>query len=483
MTSKQLLFGGVNGANGMPLLPRLTPKELAGLIDQSSKGVEPVEQEALQAAWETRRAAQGSGVLGLVSGIDPDDVTEAGWGAICHPNTPNEVKEALQDLVDARGGVWLEYNPSESAYDFRSRHGQGFGVVDPEKLPYYLMIVGGPDQIPFRFQYSLDNEHAVGRISFALPEDYHRYARRVIDYEQGKVPTRERRVVFFSPTHDYDEITALSSAELAAPLAQLLKDKPLKISKNEFVSYSTCHIYGENATRQSLLDLLTRPTQQPALIFTAGHGVFFEQEHPLQRQIQGALVTSEWPGPRGRALNDLPETMYLAGNHLPAAARFDGLIVFAFACYSAGTPQMSDFDYLQHMPSKLATSPFISQLPQQLLAQGALAFIGHIDRTWTFSFMGGKFGRDITTFRSTLTGILRGKPIGHALEDFNDRYADFARFLTENDEENLLGQYRRGDPVRNDLIDHWIAHNDARAYIIFGDPFVHLMPTEMPAAL
>lgn len=478
----KLTFNGVNGGTGRPLLPELAPEELVGLIDGSNSPARAAERDALQTAWEKRHQPSG-GVLGLDDEYDEEDLAEARWGAIYHPDTPAEVRAALQELVDARGGIWLEYQPPESARDFRTRHGQGAGVVNPEKLPYYLLIVGPPEQISFRFQYNLDNEHAVGRIAFDTAEEYHRYARAVLDYENGRAPTRERRAAFFSPTHPYDDFTAMSAGELAGPLAQLLDGKQLTFLQGGKLSYATEHITGQGATRAALLDLLTRPTRQPALIFTASHGVGFDKGHPLQRRCQGALVTSEWPGPKSDPLNGLPETMYLAGQHLPAAARFDGLIAFAFACYSAGTPQLDDFAHLsQQAPIEIAAAPFVGQLPQRLLAQGALAFIGHVDRAWSFSFLEEQFGRDITTFKSTLTGILRGKRIGHAFEDFNDRCGDLARELTDTDEESMLRRYRRGEPVLNKLIDYWVAHNDARAYVVFGDPAVRLRPGAIPTA-
>jgi hypothetical protein len=173
--------------------------------------------------------------------------------------------------------------------------------------------------------------------------------------------------------------------------------------------------------------------------------------------------------------------MIFAGKHVPQAARFDGLIVFSFACYSAGTPQTEDFAYLkQQKPEELSPQPFVSQLSQRLLAQGAMAFIGHVERAWDYSFLWQGVGRDIATFQSTLEAILKGKPIGHALQHFNDRYLALARELTESEEEGLLHQYNLGEPVDPfELAALWTAHNDARAYVLYGDPFVRINPSLM----
>ena len=49
----------------------------------------------------------------------------------------------------------LEYRPEETAAAFIARHGLRPGFTDPERLPYYLLIVASPEEIPFSFQTSL----------------------------------------------------------------------------------------------------------------------------------------------------------------------------------------------------------------------------------------------------------------------------------------------------------------------------------------
>ncbi len=467
MSNEILYFNGINGGSGEYLLPPVTPRFLSKI----ARG-EAVPESVLQDL--KLRKFNKEKTFAPKEGVDPKNLEAAGWGVILRYDADPQIVEALKELLDLRreqaGQYYRElsgangYRPGESKIDFLRRHGVGPGRVDPKKLPYYLLIVGSPEEIPYTFQYHLDVQFAVGRIHFKTLREYAQYARSVVVAETRPVKLR-KSARFFGVQNNDDPATNLSTVNLVAPLAQSVANDKFDWKVDTYLQ--------ELATKEQLGKLIGGE-ETPALLFTASHGVGFDIKHRNHLLHQGALLCQDWPGP-DKWRKEIPPRFYFSADDVGDSAQLLGMMLFSFACYSAGTPEFDDFAHqnFSNYRNKIAANAFLSRLPQRLLSHpngGALAVVGHVDRAWGYSFMWDKAGRQLQDFESVMKRLLEGHPIGSALEPFNERYAEVATSLNSELEEIKFNK------IPDDLVlaELWIAGNDARDYAIIGDPAVRL---------
>ncbi len=474
MSDALLVFNGIDGSTGGYVTPALSPKQIAKV----ARGQRLPRQHLsdLEERKSIDKRKQGT-PRGLKAGSDPMDLAQAGWGVIFPYGVDPAIKDALGELLQHRRQQAAQkneryyqeytgekaYRPSEGKTDFLARQGAGPGPADPDKVPYYLLIVGGPDVIPYTFQYQLDVQYAVGRIHFDTPAEYAQYAHSVVAAESGQV-SRPKRAAFFATENPGDEATNQSAEHLAKPLAQKVAAKCPAWQVQSSVQ--------EEATKARLAELLGGP-ETPALLFTASHGMSFPNGDARQLPHQGALLCQDWPGPTAWK-GPIGENFYFAGDDVAADAQVHGLIAFHFACYGAGTPLLDEFAAQAFRETtQIAARAFVANLPRRLLAHpkgGALAVIGHVERAWGYSFQWERAGDQTTAFESALEQLMGGKPVGLAMEFFNERYAELASDLTEE-----LAGIKMGK-IANEyaLASMWTAQNDARSYVIVGDPAVRL---------
>jgi hypothetical protein len=450
----RFIFNGIDGSTGGPLFPPMTAREIF---------------EGLQRR-ESRRV--------VMPGIDPRDLSQSGWGVVFHQDENPEVVEALQPLLlhrKAQATAWraslykeysgpLGYHGPMDKEDFLAVYGAGRGPVNPKKVPYYLLIVGDPGKIPYSFQHQLDVQYAVGRICFDTPEEYERYALSVVAAEMGAV-ARERRAAFFGVRNPGDGATELSADRLVGPLAERFREPE---GANDWQIQS---FLAEEATRDRLGRLLGGEPA-PAFLFTASHGMGFPPDDSRQREHQGALLCQDWPGPNA---DGVAREHYFAAEDLGKDASVHGLIAFFFACHGAGVPQLDEFAHRNngHPPRQLAPEPFVSRLPQKLLAHprgGALAVVGHVERAWGYAFLSRRSASQTEAFESTLELLMAGYPIGAAMEFFNLKYAEIAAELTQALQDIDYGKKR----CSQELAELWTANNDAKSYAVVGDSAVRL---------
>ncbi|MBD2466317.1 C25 family cysteine peptidase [Nostoc sp. FACHB-145] len=458
---------GINGATGDYLFPQPSAKAISVIAKNASISIEKhhlndLEDRAKQLRHQSKAPA---------AWVDPTDLANAGWGVIFAETYGGYTLEALKSedglglLLNHRkqqASQQVEtyyrecvYKSGQSKNDFLKAYKvPTSGAVDPDRgMPYYLMIVGDPETIPYEFQYQLDVQYAVGRIYFDTLDEYAYYAQSVVRAETRQVE-RPRQVSFWGVRNRADEATKLSSEKLIKPLSEWL---PQKAS-----GWECSTLLAEEATKENLSRQINQGSA-PAILFTASHGMGFPKGDSHQKEFQGSLVCQEWT----RFSKFDPETQVFSAADIKAEADFHGLIAFHFACYGLGTPQFNDFKQ-RDGEKELAEAPFIARLPQRLLSHpkgGALAVIGHVDRAFANSFQVSGI-KQLTVFQSVLKCLIDQRPVGYAMEFFNQQYAELASDCN-------LGI--RNDNLKDKAIaDFWTGSTNARNYAVFGDPAVRI---------
>jgi CHAT domain len=406
-------------------------------------------------------------------GLRRRNLADTGWAVIFAKDGDPAIREALRPLLNHRRALAAQteenryrelfgedgYQVGESKAQFLARHGAGkTGPPDPDRMPYYILIVGDPTTIPYSFQTALDVQYAVGRIHFATADEYANYARSVVAAETAG-RTLPKRAVLFGVRNKDDPAMRASSENLVAPLAAILKEaRP---------DWQVHLILGEEATKLTLSQIVGG-SQTPAFLFAVAHGIGFPSGDERQEAHNGAIVCGDWPGPL-EWRKPIPPDFYYSADDVPETAPPFGTFVFSFGSYTAGTPEFEAVAFSDDEPRRLAARPFVARLPQRLLGHpkgGALGFVGQLERGWGFSFMDPGVGRNLGAFSGALRSLWDGHPIGSAMETFNQRYAELAAEL-------LVASESGADPKEIDQLS--IAAKDTRDYAIVGDPAVHLM--------
>ncbi len=369
MCEDQFFLNGIDGVTGEYLVPPMSAELVARLIRPTA--------DREQSGWLKRvQSLFTRPFLGLPVDIDPTDVARAGWGVVVSPHTPSEVLDALELLIAHRRSQVLadrckilEYRAGENMKDWLKRHGVYTGSVVPTKVPYYLLLIGGPESIPFDFQYLLDIEYAVGRLCFDHADQYRLYAQSVVDYEKAQAAPTCRQMIYWGTRHPRDRATEMSADFLITPLHEgvpATADQPEEKAIAGTQGFGSLCLKGREATKAGLSEVLRPPSGagRPSFLFTASHGMGWPKGHQNQRTAQGALLCQDWSG-----FGSIRPSDYLSAADVDDDARLHGLVIFMFASYGGGTPAFDN--YLSNPnqgPVPIADQGFIASLPQRLLS-------------------------------------------------------------------------------------------------------------------
>lgn len=421
--------------------------------------------------------------------FNADKLDEVGWGLI-FPSTldPAPYLDALSVLLQQRrieaGGDWIPGDPptggrfrifseaegckpGESAEAWLQRHGVALNpIMDPRKgVPYYLVLVGSPREISFSFQYTLDIGAAVGRLDFPNLDELRQYAQHVVDHEKPDSAERTRReLAIFATAHSFDPATQLFTKKVAQPLASGISGQ--RAFAEEF-GFKVSTVFGKEASKEGLKKILQNTADgPPSILFTGTHGMAFGHDDSRLADNQGALVCADWPG-----YGNIDASHWFGASDVNEDTTVRGLIHFFFACYGAGTPEFDDFNRLGEA-RRIAPLPMTARLPQTLLARGALASLGHVDRAWASSFQTGRGVAQTQGFEDVMGRLMSGQRVGQATDMFNMQWGTLSTQLAET-----LNLRAAGAKVNESaLLALWIARDDARNYVVLGDPAVKLRP-------
>ena len=232
----------------------------------------------------------------LPLGVRPEDVGKSGWTVVFHRDEDIAVRTALEPLIAHRLAQVekpvqpLTYYPDDAVESWLANLGVGWGNIAPEKVPYYLLIVGAPEPNPVSVR--TDARHGILRRP-ARPAGRRRLPairQSVIDYETGRNDRNKKEIVYFGTRHPFDDATILSADWLVTPLTDGLPARPpsdaVRPVADEW-SFAQRKFVGDAAKRQALVDVLTPSDKRPpAIFFSATHGMVWPNGH--ERQLPGS---------------------------------------------------------------------------------------------------------------------------------------------------------------------------------------------------
>jgi hypothetical protein len=405
--------------------------------------------------------------------LDPGDPRVAGWTYLVNSADPrrDDYGDLLNPLALQRGmsdpddPLLFNGEPEEEWFDWLTDN--YFALeLEGKKVPQYILIAAGPDQVPFRLQSILDTVANVGRVDLSS-EDLQHYVGKLIRLEDAPEPVVEREAILFGPDGGPSDPTYFSRRYMVEPIAEHVHDR---------YALQTHDLLGNDATKANLLDALR--SRHPALVYTASHGLGATGESfDVQKRYNGAICCQH-SGP-------LTLDHLLSADDVPLDQPFlEGAAFFQFACFGYGTPAESDYTHwLEDTPETYTDADFVAALPKALLAhpRGPIAFVGHLDTAFLHGFTDqddpwilDRWHARLAPFVHAIDRLLEVQPSGLAMDDMNKRYSVCNAVLTNTYDRERRGRLQWTPALVRRFLDNWVIRSDAQNYMIFGDPAARL---------
>jgi hypothetical protein len=397
---------------------------------------------------------------------------QVGWGVVLREGAA--IPEPIEKLIRFRGGAPIFRYRSGWPYEFvllrNYEAGKDIDIngaprgTSPESLPFYLLLVGSPEEIPWKLQYVLNANRCVGRLHL-VGRALENYVEALISGKWSKDTISDpNHAVVWAVDHGENDISNLMRNSIAEPVARELR-------ADDQIGTGAVFLDGSEspATLEDLAGTLS--SHRPGLVVTTSHGM----TGPLNDATKMARDLGLPVDSRGQTLP--PEE--LLGRWQPA-----GAIWYAHACCSAGGDRQSGFVDLVSRDSAIgrvltgiaALGSQIAPLPTALLGadQPLRAFIGHVEPTFDWTLQQRATTQFVTaSIVDALYGYMyvrKGdveRPIGLA---FREWYARTNGLRAQY--QQTVKRFNSGEDVDNLLLALQLAARDIESTVILGDPTV-----------
>lgn len=454
-------------------------------------------------AFDKTQSGQAAKKQGKADKVNPfglwgedktQDLRVQRWGVIA-PEGPDgdrllELIAPLIKLRAAQQGAPVKTYRVRPDYDYVQADEWRRNLFAPggqmgREVPRYQLILGNLDQVGMATQLTQASDGFVGRLAFSDEQGYVEYVNKVIKAEaqRDRVKVGLGAAKFFS-VHDGTASTMDAFEKLMDPGFALAKEQN---PSGEFPARSLESL-GDRTDPDPQEFLNAVKTTDPTVMLSMSHGAGTPKKmwKSLADKLgrQGAMSFGKSAGLLTAA--DIGDRPFLPGG-----------VWFMFACFGAGTPMRSAYahwleklrdagqfpgsieEVLRSLP-KEGEKPFIAALPQLVLRKenGPLAFIGHIDLAWNYSYdeLDSKThyarpGRYIDVLRS----LLEGNRVGLAFRELMRFFGQVNTALTSRIDQTVAGKVVAPSPEEEATRGHlWMLRQDLAGYMLLGDPAVRM---------
>lgn len=420
----------------------------------------------------------------------PDDLEHQRWGVVVPAGGDGDrLLDAIAPLVAHRrrqqGPVRIDRVPARmtlgDAVRWKKRALRTAADLDCD-LPRYQLILGDLDQVPLAVQRALASDGFVGRIAFDDLDGYRAYAAKVVRWED-RPATASAADAILHAVRDGTPATRLAVQALIAPGEDILRRR----RATGAVRYGELRVTGGDRPSPDDLRAAAAAIGRPGVLLSVSHGVGVPRsggaagpaEAERQRREQGALSF----GPGGA----------LRGADLAGHGFLPGGVWLAVACFAAGTAETSDYRHwldtlrraghvgseIGHVLDTLAHDrPFVAGLPKAVLSDpdGPLAFVGHVDLAWAYSFfdLDDRPRRRPGRLIGVIQSLLNGHRAGVAIHKLMHGFAEVNTELTVLDDASARGAQPPGDRAQIRRGHLWMLRQDLAGYALLGDPATRL---------